>query len=249
MSPLIRLSPFVLALVALGTLGAQSTTTTTTTTAPATPAPPPATAPTTVTQPVSRPVIPPTTPARAPITPVVPLNDGRAPTAPGAVVTPPVLPNAASATAQSVVNANGTTTTTTTLLVDPNSMDALVAGGVDVALNPAAALAALRQSPTANQQKALATLRTRVDATDRALADMRAQARANGVAGAGSNYDQVAEDIRVREDALREALRAAGSGTSDQEWRQAQSQVAAAYQAYADAVARARTLLQPAPSQ
>ncbi|HLP25937.1 MAG TPA: hypothetical protein VK477_09680, partial [Acidobacteriota bacterium] len=145
---------------------------------------------------------------------------------------------------------NSTTTSpgavsATTLIVQPANINELAAAGVDVSLNPTAALASIRQAPMTNQQPALRSLQTRVDATARALIDLRAQARANGVAGAGANFDQAAEDIRQRETALRDAISSAGSTTDEAAWRQAQTQLATLYQAYADSVQRARSLLQP----
>lgn len=197
---------------------------------------PAANVPNSVVQPVSRPVEPPTgTPPQVPAPAVNPLA--------------PNLPPASPTAAQTVVNSTTAVpgAASTALAVDPTNINELAAAGLDVALNPTAALTTLRQSPVASQQTALRTLQARVDATTRALFDLRAQARANGVAGAGANFDQAAEDIRVRETALRNALSSAGSTADEAAWRQSQTQIAMLYQAYADSVQRARALLQPTP--
>lgn len=202
--------------------------------------PPTVTAPTTAVTPSLRPVIPPVgntpnpPPAVNPLAPVPPAS--AVSTAAQSVVNGVVLPGGPDAAAQ-VALAN-----------DPNNINALAALGVDAALNPSAALATLRAAPATNQQAVLRSLQTRVDATTRALVDLRAQARANGVTGAGANYDQAAENIRLREAALREAIQSAGSAADEAGWVQARSQVETQYQAYVDAVMRARALLQ-SPTQ
>lgn len=247
MNTLSRALPIFVAAVLTAVAQTSSSSNTSNNTSPATPAQP-ATAPTvtttspaastpnTVVQPVTRPVVPPTS------------NPPQLP--PGAVnPMAPNLPNPSNA-AQTIVN--GTTTTpgaanAATLAVEPTNLNELAAAGVDVSLNPTAALASIRQAPMTNHQTALRSLQTRVDATARALIDMRAQARANGVAGAGANFDQAAEDVRLREVALRDAISSAGSTTDEAAWRQAQTQLATLYQAYADSVQRARSLLQPTP--
>ncbi|MBI2511624.1 MAG: hypothetical protein HYV96_06575 [Opitutae bacterium] len=221
------------------TTTASAATTATPQSAPAAPAavttPPGATAPNVVVQP-PRPV---TSPA------------GDPPQTPSTAVNPlaPNLPPASGA-AQAIVNSTTAApgaTAATTLAIEPTNLNELAAAGLDVALNPTVALATLRTAPIANQQTVLRSLQTRVDATTRALIDLRAQARANGVAGAGPNFDQAAEEIRVREIALRDALSSAGSTADEAAWRQAQTQIATLYQAYADAVQRARAFLQPPP--
>lgn len=226
----------------------SSTTTTTPSPSPSTPANPPTTAPGAVTTPP--PVSAPNAVARPVTRPVIPPT-GNPPQTPDGAVNPlaPNLPNPSSA-AQTIVDSTTSTpgvANAAALAVEPTNINALAAAGVDVALNPTAALATIRQAPVAHQQTALRTLQTRVDATARALIDLRAQARANGVAGAGSNFDQAAEDIRLREVALRDALSAAGSTSDEAAWRQAQTQIATLYQAYADSVQRARALLQAPP--
>lgn len=198
---------------------------TTTTTAPA------ATAPNAVVQP-PRPVTPPA---------------GNTPPVPSTAVNPlaPNLPPASSA-AQTIVNST-TAAPGTALALEPSNINELAAAGLDAALNPTAALTTLRTAPVASQQTVVRALQTRVDATTRALLDLRARARANGIAGAGPNFDQAAEDIRLRETALRDALSSAGGTTDEAAWRQAQTQIATLYQAYADSVQRARALLQSPP--
>lgn len=196
----------------------------------------PASAPNAVVQPVPRPVVPPV---------------GNPPQVPPGAVNPlaPNLPSPSTA-AQSIVNSTTATpgaSNAVTPVVEPTNINELAAAGIDVSLNPTAALTTIRQTPMANQQTALRSLQTRVDATARALIDLRAQARANGVAGAGANFDQAAEDVRLRETALRDAISSAGSTTDEAAWRQAQTQLATLYQAYADSVQRARVLLQPTP--
>ncbi len=238
-----------LALTAFAQTSSSSTSASSTTTAPgastsappatasrATTTPPPASAPNAVVQPVTRPVVPPV---------------GNTPqVAPGAVnPLAPTLPNPSNP-AQTVVNRTTTTpgaANAASLAVEPTNLNELAAAGLDVSLNPAAALASIRQTPMTNQQPALRSLQNRVDATARALVDLRAQARANGVAGAGANFDQAAEDVRLRETALRDAISSAGSTTDEAAWRQAQTQLATLYQAYPDSVQRARSLLQPTP--
>jgi hypothetical protein len=199
---------------------------------------PPVAAPNTVVQPDTRPVVPPTSNSpQPPSTPVNPL----APT-----------PSNPSNAAQTIVNSTTTTpgaVNAAALVAEPRNLNELAAAGVDVSLNPTAALTTVRQAPVANQQIALRSLQTRIDATSRALTDLRAQARANGVAGAGTNFDQAAEEVRVREVALRDAISAAGGTADEAAWRQSQTQLATLYQAYADAVQRARALLQPTPTQ
>lgn len=239
------------ALTAVAQTSSSSTTpssTTRTTTAPAaTTAAPPASAPaaTTATPPVSAPnaVV---QPALRPVEPPV----GNPPQVTPGAINPlaPNLPNPSN-TAPGVVSSTPApgAVSAGSVVVEPTNINELAAAGVDVSLNPTAALTTIRQAPVANQQPALRSLQTRVDATARALIDLRAQARANGVAGAGTNFDQAAEDIRVREAALRDAINSAGSTTDEAAWRQAQTQLATLYQAYADSVQRARSLLQPAP--
>jgi hypothetical protein len=196
---------------------------------------PPVSAPNAVVQPVPRPVVPPT--SNTPQPPSTAVN--------------PLAPTAqTSNAAQTVIDSTTSTPgaiNATTLAVEPTTLNELAAAGVDVSLNPTAALSTLRQAPVANQQTALRSMQTRIDATSRALIDLRAQARANGVAGAGANFDSAAEEVRVREIALRDAISTAGGTTDEAGWRQSQTQLATLYQAYADAVQRARALLQPTP--
>jgi hypothetical protein len=186
-----------------------------------------------------------------PVQPVAPAI-GNPPQPPSTAVNPlaPNLPPASSNAATTIVNSTTFApgaATAPALAIEPTNINELAAAGLDVALNPPAALMVLRQTPAASQQTAVRTLQTRVDAVTRALIDARAQARANGVAGAGTNFDQAAEDVRLREAALRDALNSASSSTDEAAWRQAQTQLATLYQAYADSVQRARSLLQPAP--
>lgn len=237
-------------LAATAAFAQSQTTSSPTTTTPAAPPPQPTTAPAAVTTPPA---------ANAPATVVTPVTRpvippvGNTPNPPPAVnPSAPVSPVVGTATAQSVVNGvvvpgGPDVAAQVALANDPNNVNALATLGVDAALNPSAALATLRATPAANQQAVLRSLQTRIDATTRALIDLRAQAQANGVAGAGSNYDQAAENIRLREAALREALQSAGSAADDAGWVQARSQVETQYQAYVDAVMRARALLQSAP--
>lgn len=222
-----------------------ATTTTTTQTSPTTTTTPTSTAPrapNTVTQPVPAPANPRLTPPTAPVTPVDPLSAPADPTGTRTVHTAPtavtgVPPGSTNASTQ--LDADGNP-----IAVSGASLDALAAAGIDVALDPVNTVAALRRTSFANSRPTLEQVRTRVDATGRALTELRAQARANGVATAGSNFDQVAAEIRTREELLRDALREAATATSEEAWRQSQHQVATHYQAYADAVRRAQQLLQ-----
>lgn len=215
------------------TQASPTTTTTPTTTAPR--------APNTVTQPVPAPANPRLTPPTGPVAPVdplsVPADATRARPANAASAVTGVPPGSTNASIR--LDANGNP-----IAVSGASLDALAAAGVDVALDPTATLAAVRRTPFADARTTIEQVRTRVEATGRALTELRAQARANGVATAGSNFDQVAAEIRTREDLLRDALREAGTATSEEAWRQAQHQVTTHYQAYADAVRRAQQLLQ-----
>ncbi|MBA4137235.1 MAG: hypothetical protein C0518_07970 [Opitutus sp.] len=206
--------------------------------------------PTAITNPVPGPVVPPTTSPSLPAQAVDPLNNA------ATNVTRPLPANAAQQAANSNLSVPPGSTNASTMLdangnpiaVSGASIDALAAAGVDVALDPATTVAAIRRADRTTQQAALAQVRTRIDATSRALTELRAQARANGVAAVDSNFDQAAAEIRNREDLLRDALRDAGSATSDEAWRQAQSQIATQYQAYAEAVRRAQQMLQPRQS-
>lgn len=239
--------PILLAAALSASAQTSSSNNSTTTTTP-TPTSPPTTAPSAVTTPA--PVSAPNAvvqPATRPVSPPV----GNSPQATDGAVNPlaPTLPNP-SDPARTIVDSTTSTpgaVNAPALVVEPTNINALAAAGIDVALNPTAALSTIREAPVANQRTALRALQTRVDATARALIDLRAQARANGVAGAGPNFDQAAEDISLREVALRDAISAAGSTADEAAWRQAQTQLATLYQAYADSVQRARALLQPTP--
>lgn len=219
---------------------AAATTTTTTQASPTTTTAP--RAPNTVTQPVPAPANPRLAPPTGPVTPVdplsVPADATRARPANAASAVTGVPPGSTNASIQ--LDANGNP-----IAVSGASLDALAAAGVDVALDPVNTVAGLRRTPFADSRATLEQVRLRVEATGRALTELRAQARANGVSTAGSNFDQVAAEIRTREELLRDALRDAGTATSEEAWRQAQHQVATHYQAYADAVRRAQQLLQP----
>lgn len=202
--------------------------------------------PSAITNPVPGPVVPPTTPPRLPAQAVDPLNNA------ATNVTRPLPANAAEQAANATAVPPGSTNASTALDASGNpiavsgaSIDALAAAGLDVALDPTATVTAIRRADRSTQQAALAQVRTRIDATSRALTELRAQARATGVATVDSNFDQAAAEIRTREDLLRDALREAGSASSDEAWRQAQSQIATHYQAYAEAVRRAQQMLLP----
>jgi len=158
------------------------------------------------------------------------------PTIPGQVVQPPgALPTA-------TVDANGQ------VISSGASIDALAAAGVEVALDPQNALTNLRRANADGQRGVTAELQTRLDATDRALTEARAAARANGFPITDSGFDQAMTEVRARENVLRETLRNATRANNENEWRSLQSLLDSQYTAYADAVLRARALLQP-PSQ
>lgn len=244
--------PAALASIALAQSSTTSTSTssTTTTTAPAATTATPQSVPT---APTTTTTTPGATAPNAVVQPPRPVTPpaGNTPQVPSTAVNPlaPNLPPASSA-AQTIVNSTTSApgaTTATTLAVEPTNINELAAAGLDAALNPTAALTTLRTAPVANQQTVLRALQTRVDASTRALLDLRARSRANGIAGAGPNFNQAAEDIRLREVALRDALSSAGSTADEAAWRQAQTQIATLYQAYADSVQRARALLQSPP--
>ena len=200
------------------------------TTAPFAPAP--------ITTPVTTPVVPPTgTPVQG--TPVR--------TAPGAV-TQPVIPGAPAQVAQPPGATNASTMLDAQggrIAVSGSSIDALAAGGVEVAVDPQNALANLRRANADGQAGVTAELQTRVDATSRALTESRARARAAGLSISDANYDQLAAEVRVREDMLRETLRNAARANSEEEWRTLQSVLDSQYAAYADAALRAHRLLTP----
>lgn len=199
-----------------------------------------------VTQPVPGPVIPPVgTPPRAVPGPVIPLNN--APTDD----TRPLTPNAAqqAADAQRIPPAVDASTTLDAsgnpIDVSGASIDALAAAGVDAALNLQNTVEALRTAPRAQQRNVLSQMRVRIAATGRAIAEVRAQARALGTISADTNFDQAAAEIRLREDVLLETLRNLDTADSDETWRVMRNQLVSQYQAYAEAVRRAQQLLMP----
>ena len=88
-----------------------------------------------------------------------------------------------------------------------------------------------------------------MEATNRALTELRAQARSLGVTSANTNFDQAAADVRAREDVIRDTLRNASITATEEDWVRLRSLLATQYQTYADSVLRARDLLQVPPPQ
>lgn len=191
-----------------------------------------------VTQPVPTPVVPPTgAPLQGPVDRSAPatVTQPVGPTAPGTVALPP-----GSTSASTALDASGQR-----IAVSGASIDALAAAGVEVAVDPQNALSNLRRADASGQTGVTAELQTRLDATNRALTEARARARATGFPLASAEFDQLAAEVRTREDLLRETLRNAATSNSEAEWRQLQSVLDTQYSAYADAVLRANRLLQP----
>lgn len=198
---------------------------------------------TSATQPQGGPVIPPVaTPPADPVGgPVTPLNapppgsvrpaDAAAPRAPTA---PPAVD------ASTTLDAGGNP-----VAVSGASIDALAAAGVEAALSAPQTIEALRRSEGSEQTRLLNQVRLRLDATSRALTELRASARSLGRPLTGSNFDQLAAEITAREDVLRETLRNASISASEEDWVRVRHELATQYHAYADSVLRARQLLVP----
>lgn len=129
------------------------------------------------------------------------------------------------------------------------NLDALAAGGVDAALDPTAAVAALGRAPRTEQDAALADLRTRVDATRRALLELRARARAQGVQVDSATQGRLEADLEEQEEALKRTLGTAPVAPTDDEWQRLQAEVAAQYEAFANAVRRVQQNLQSHEAQ
>jgi hypothetical protein len=197
---------------------------------------------TSITQPQGAPVVPPvatppTDPAGGPVmplnpqppAPVRPMNS--APRAPG-------LPPAVDAS--TALDSSGNP-----IAVSGASIDALAAAGVEAALSAPETIEALRRSEGSEQTRLLNQVLLRVDATSRALTELRAEARALGRPRSGANFDQLASEIATREDVLRDTLRNATISASEEDWTRIRHELATQYQAYAESVLRARQMLLP----
>ncbi|HYC69818.1 MAG TPA: hypothetical protein VEB66_01340 [Opitutaceae bacterium] len=124
------------------------------------------------------------------------------------------------------------------------NIDALAAGGVDSALDPRATIANFNSAPRADQDVALADVRTRVDATRRALIELRARSRAEGAEVDSTRQGRLEAELEEQEEALKRTLATAPVAQTDDEWRRLQTEVSLQYEAYANAVRRVQLNLQ-----
>lgn len=124
------------------------------------------------------------------------------------------------------------------------NIDALAVGGVDIALDPVNVIANFQQTPRSDQDVALADLRTRVDATSRALVELRARARAQGVPVEATLNSRLTAEMEQQEEALKRTLSTVPVANTDEEWRRVQSDISTQYSAYANAVRRVQMSLQ-----
>lgn len=129
------------------------------------------------------------------------------------------------------------------------NIDALAAGGVDAALDPRTAITTLQLTPRSEQDAALADLRTRVDATRRALIELRARARAQGLEVDADLRARLEADLENQEDALKRTLATAPVAQTDDDWRRLQSEISLQYEAFANAVRRVQLHLQATEPQ
>jgi hypothetical protein len=155
---------------------------------------------------------------------------------PGA--TPPAA-TTSEATAPTAVNAR-----LPQLGVGSLNIDALAAGGVDEALDPQGAMAAFNQASRSEQDVARADLRTRVDATRRALLELTARSRAQGVAVDSTQQGRMEAELEEREEVLKRTLGTTPVAQTDDEWRRLQAEVSTHYDAFANAVRRVQMNLQ-----
>lgn len=124
------------------------------------------------------------------------------------------------------------------------NIDALAAGGIDHAVDLQAAVAALGRAPRSEQNVALADIRTRVDSTRRALLELIARSRAQGVEVDSTQQGQLEAELEEREDVLKRTISTAPVAETDDEWRRLQAEVSVQYQEFANAVRRVQQNLQ-----
>lgn len=108
--------------------------------------------------------------------------------------------------------------------------------GIGAALQTDSTLASIRSHEAASRDPLFAQIDAQLDASKRALGDFRRSASEMS-AGNRDQFKSAEKDLKAKESALRESLRAARRADA-QEWPQARSRLAADYEAYAAAAAR-----------
>jgi len=121
-----------------------------------------------------------------------------------------------------------------------------VSGGIAGSLNSAAMVSDIRNASQATRTTMLAQVDSSLDASARAVADLRRSGRElKGEARA--RFDAAYDDLRAQEKTVKRSLSTARKA-KDSTWADAQSQLASDYEAYAQAVSRAEAAAQGSAS-
>ena len=114
-------------------------------------------------------------------------------------------------------------------------------GNISASLNSKATAAHIRNATRDNRDQVLADVDSSVKSSSRLLAELRQQAHVLRK-DAREDFKSAAEEVRLREKALRESLQVARKAP-DQQSAAAQSRLAANYEGYAAAVARTESVV------
>jgi len=142
------------------------------------------------------------------------------------------------------LNANATTHAALEARQTGLTVAALASTGATASLDSRATVEQIRAAAHANRDAILAEVKTRIDASVRATARLRSEARRLD-GDARAEFQASIDDVKVREKAVKQSLKTARQARGDAQTA-AQSRLAADYTAYAEAVARAEAAATPA---
>lgn len=116
----------------------------------------------------------------------------------------------------------------------------VAAGGAAASVDADATVKSIEATAHGARGTLSAELQAKIEATAKAMADLRAEARA--LRGeARSNFDAAYAELRAKEKALRASLKDYVRESKEATWGEVQSRLAADYRAYAQAAARAES--------